>query len=34
LHPVTKERLKFIASPSETDVPWKEFDLAKAVEIK
>ena len=34
LHPITKERLKFIAYPPETEVPWKAFDLAKAVEIK
>lgn len=33
LHPVTKERLKFIACPPETEVPWKAFDLSKAVEI-
>ena len=34
LHPITKERLKFIACPPETDVPWKAFDLSKAVEIQ
>ena len=34
LHPITKERLKFIACPPETEVPWKAFDLSKAVEIK
>ena len=34
LHPITKERLKFIAYPPETEVPWKAFDLSKAVEIK
>ena len=33
LHPVTKERLKFIACPSETETPWKVFELEKAVEI-
>jgi hypothetical protein len=26
--------LKFIAYPPETEVPWKAFDLSKAVEIK
>ncbi len=34
LHPITKERLKFIAYPPETDTPWKAFELAKALEIK
>ena len=34
LHPITKERLKFIAYPPETETPWKAFDLAEAVEIK
>jgi 23S rRNA pseudouridine1911/1915/1917 synthase len=34
LHPITKERLKFIAYPPETDTPWKVFELAKALEIK
>jgi 23S rRNA pseudouridine1911/1915/1917 synthase len=34
LHPITKERLKFIACPPEAETPWKAFDLAKAVEIK
>lgn len=34
LHPITKERLKFIVSPPETDAPWKAFNLAKAVEIQ
>ena len=34
LHPITKERLKFISCPPETETPWKAFDLAKAVEIK
>ena len=34
LHPITKERLKFIACPSEEETPWKAFDLSKAVEIK
>ena len=34
LHPTTKERLKFIAFPPETEIPWKAFDLTKAIEIK
>lgn len=33
LHPITKERLRFIAYPPESETPWKAFDLAKAVEI-
>ena len=34
LHPITKERLKFIAYPPETETPWKAFDMSKTVEIK
>ena len=34
LHPITKERLKFIAYPPETETPWKAFDLSEAIEIK
>ncbi len=34
LHPTTKERLKFIAFPPETEIPWKAFDLTKVIEIK
>ena len=34
LHPITKDRLKFISYPPETEAPWKSFDLAKAIEIK
>ena len=34
LHPITKERLKFIAYPPESDSPWKAFDIAEAIEIK
>lgn len=34
LHPITKERMKFMAYPPETETPWKAFDLAKAVEIQ
>ncbi len=32
-HPITKERLKFIAYPPETEAPWKAFDMEKAIEI-
>ncbi len=34
LHPITKERLKFIAFPPESETPWKAFDLSKIAEIK
>lgn len=34
LHPITKERLKFIACPPEAETPWKAFDLSKMIEIK
>lgn len=34
LHPITKERLKFIAYPPETETPWKAFELAQALEIQ
>ena len=33
-HPITKERLRFLAYPPETETPWKAFDLSKVVEIK
>ena len=33
-HPITKERMKFMAYPPETETPWKAFDLSKAVEIQ
>ncbi len=33
-HPITKERLRFIAYPPETETPWKAFNLSQAVEIK
>ena len=33
-HPITKERMRFIACPPETETPWKAFDLAKAVKIQ
>ena len=33
-HPVTKDRLKFMAYPPETETPWKAFDVAEAIEIK
>jgi hypothetical protein len=34
LHPITKEKLKFIACPPAEETPWKAFDLSKAVEIR
>ena len=33
-HPVTKERMKFLAYPPVDETPWKAFDLEKALEIK
>ena len=33
-HPVTKERLKFIACPPEEETPWKAFDLSLITQIK
>ncbi len=33
-HPITKERMKFIAYPPEMETPWKAFDIEKAVEIQ
>ena len=33
-HPITKERMRFIACPPDTETPWKAFNLSKAVEIK
>ncbi len=32
-HPVTKERLRFMLEPPAENVPWKNFDLAKALEL-
>ena len=32
-HPVTKERLRFMLEPPAENVPWKNFDLAKAHEL-
>lgn len=32
-HPVTKERLRFIASPPEDVNPWKHFSIDKAIEL-
>lgn len=32
-HPVTKERLKFMLEPPADAVPWKNFDLSKAMEL-
>ena len=33
LHPITKERMKFVACPPEDETPWKAFDLAAATQI-
>ncbi len=33
-HPVSKERLKFIALPPEENTPWKAFDLSQTITIK
>ena len=33
-HPITKERLKFIVYPPETELPWKGFDVSKTMKIK
>ena len=33
-HPITKERMKFMAYPPETETPWKAFDLSKAIELQ
>ncbi len=32
-HPVTKERLRFIAPPPEDGIPWKHFNVSKAIEL-
>ncbi len=32
-HPVTKERLRFMLEPPAENVPWKYFDLSKAMEL-
>ena len=32
-HPVTKERLRFIAAPPEDGNPWKHFSVGKAIEL-
>ena len=32
-HPVTKERLRFIAAPPEDGNPWKHFSVDKAIEL-
>lgn len=34
LHPITKERMKFIAYPPETETPWKAFSLKETLEIQ
>lgn len=33
-HPVTKERMKFIAEPPKDLIPWKGFDISKFVSAK
>lgn len=33
-HPITKERMRFLACPPDTETPWKAFDVEKAIEIK
>lgn len=32
-HPVTKERMRFLLEPPAENIPWKNFDLAKAMEL-
>ena len=32
-HPVTKGRLRFLLEPPAENIPWKNFDLAKAMEL-
>ncbi len=32
-HPVTKERLRFLAEPPADSVPWKHFAVSKALEL-
>lgn len=32
-HPVTKERLRFLAGPPEDGMPWKHFDLSKIYDL-
>ena len=32
-HPVTKERLRFMAGPPEDAAPWKHFDLSKIYDL-
>ena len=34
LHPITKERMKFLALPPEEETPWKAFDLSVCAEIR
>jgi 23S rRNA pseudouridine1911/1915/1917 synthase len=33
-HPITKERMKFVAYPSETETPWKEFKFNDLLPVK
>ncbi len=32
-HPVTKERMRFLLEPPAENIPWKNFDLTKAMEL-
>ena len=32
-HPVTKERLRFMAEPPENQLPWKVFDISKPFDL-
>lgn len=33
-HPTTKERMKFMAYPTETEMPWKEFKFSSLMPVK
>ena len=33
-HPVSKERMRFVALPPEEEVPWKNFDLTELGKMK
>ena len=32
-HPITKERMKFLIEPPSEEMPWKAFDVKKAIEL-
>ena len=34
LHPITKERMKFMVCPPEDETPWKAFDMSAVAEIR